>query len=199
MGRRRAIDVQDLIDAAARVFARRGYTDATLADVAIEAKVSKPTVYQYVDSKQRLLETIVEQLIYPLGDGIDRIVGGDGSAGGKLDAYIDLHVTSAIRYQPFYLVLTADQHQLSPQGLRRYQSWARSVDAAAAKLLEQGQHEGKIRSDIDIPIAVNLLNSTLTSIARWFRPGDRYTAEQLTTEVRKYLSGLLVDPATVTG
>jgi AcrR family transcriptional regulator len=43
---------------------RRGYADATLDDIAAEAGVSKPTVYQYVASKQRLLETIVEQAIY---------------------------------------------------------------------------------------------------------------------------------------
>src|SRR5580693_1645910 len=60
---------------AARVFERRGYADATLDDIAAEAGISKPTVYQYVSSKQRLLETIVEQAIYPLREGIEQIVG----------------------------------------------------------------------------------------------------------------------------
>jgi AcrR family transcriptional regulator len=70
VGRRRALETQDLVAAAARVFERRGYADATLDDIAAEAGVSKPTVYQYVSSKQRLLETIVEQAIYPLREGI---------------------------------------------------------------------------------------------------------------------------------
>src|ERR1700735_2493427 len=74
MGRSRAIDTQALVAAAARVFERRGFADATLDDIAAEAGVSKPTVYQYVSSKQRLLETIVEQAIYPLRDGIEQIV-----------------------------------------------------------------------------------------------------------------------------
>jgi hypothetical protein len=34
----------------------------------------------------------------------------------------------------------------------------------------QGVDEGLVRPDIDIPIAVNLLNSALTSIARWYHP-----------------------------
>jgi AcrR family transcriptional regulator len=197
MGRRRAIDVQDLVDAAARVFERRGYTDATLADIAAEAGVSKPTVYQYVESKQHLLETIVEQAIYPLRDGIDRIIASQESAARKLDAYIELHVTSATRYKVYYAVLTADQHQLSAHGLRRYQSWARSINHSATELLEQGQREGAVRPDIDLPIAANLLNSTLTSIARWYRPGDRYQADQITAEVRKYLGGLFLTTAEI--
>ena len=192
MGRRPALDVQQLIDAAARVFERRGYTDATLAHIAAEAGVSKPTVYQYVKSKQQLLETIVEQVVYPLRDGIDQIVKSDRAAIDKLGAYIELHVLSAIRYQPYYVVLTSDQHQLSPQALRRYQSWARTVNDAATELLQQGRREGAVRSDIDIPIAVNLLNSTLTSIARWYRPGDRAQPDEIVAEVGKYLSGLIL-------
>lgn len=191
MGRRRALDVQELVDAAARVFERKGYTDATLADIAAEAGVSKPTVYQYVKSKQELLETIVEQAVYPLRDGIDKIAASEWSAAEKLDAYIELHVLSAIRYKPYYAVLTSDQHQLSPQALRRYQSWARSVNRSAAGLLEQGQREGVVRGDIDVPVVVNLLNSTLTSIARWYRPGDRVKPEQIVAEVGKYLGGLI--------
>ncbi len=168
MGRRRALGTQDLIDAAARVFERRGYADATLDDIAAEAGISKPTVYQYVASKQRLLETIVEQAIYPLRDGIDQIVQSTASSSGKLEAYVRLHVNSAARYRAYYLVLMADQHQLSPQGLRNYQSWA------------------------DIPIAVNLLNSALTSIARWYHPTDRLSPDQIHDQVMKLLRGLLL-------
>ena len=192
MGRRPALDAQQLIDAAARVFERRGYTDATLANIAAEAGVSKPTVYQYVKSKQQLLETIVEQAVYPLRDGIDQIVKSECAAIDKLNAYIEFHVLSAIRYQPYYAVLTSDQHQLSPQALRRYQSWARTVNHATTELLEQGKREGAVRPDIDIPIAVNLLNSTLTSIARWYRPGDRAEPDEMVAEVGKYLSGLIL-------
>jgi len=193
MGRRRALDVQELVDAAARVFERQGYTDATLADIAAEAGISKPTVYQYVKSKQELLETIVEQAVYPLRDGINRIVASERPVADKLTAYLELHVTAAIQYQPYYAVLTSDQHQLSPHALRRYQSWARSVNHATTRLLEQGVDEGVVRADIDLPIAVNLLNTMLTSIARWYRPGDRAKPAQIVDEVRKYLGGLLVD------
>lgn len=192
MGRRRALDTQDLVAAAARVFERRGYADATLDDIAAEAGVSKPTIYQYVSSKQRLLETIVEQAIYPLREGIHEIVNSGARASDKLEAYVRLHVNSAARYRAYYLVLMADQHQLSPQGLRNYQSWARQVNHSAAELLRQGVDEGLVRPDIDIPIAVNLLNSALTSIARWYHPTDRLRPDQIHDQVMKLLDGLLL-------
>jgi TetR/AcrR family transcriptional regulator, cholesterol catabolism regulator len=192
MGRRRAIETQELVAAAARVFERQGYADATLDDIAAEAGVSKPTVYQYVSSKQRLLEIIVEQAIYPLREGIEQIVESSGAAGEKLEAYVRLHVNAAARYKAYYVVLMTDQHQLSPQGLRAYQSWARQVNHSAEQLLRQGIDEGLVRHDIDVPIAVNLLNSALTSIARWYRPTDRLKPEQIHDQVMKLLHGVLL-------
>src|SRR4051812_22208916 len=108
MGRPRSVDVQTIVDAAARVFERRSYADATLDQIAAEAGISKPTVYSYVRSKQHLLEIIVEQVIYPLRFGIQEILQSESSAADKLDAYIRLHVRAATQYRVFYQVVIAD-------------------------------------------------------------------------------------------
>jgi TetR/AcrR family transcriptional regulator, cholesterol catabolism regulator len=52
--------------------------------------------------------------------------------------------------------------------------------------------QGLVRPDIDIPIAINLLNSALTSIARWYRPTDRLKPDQIHDQVMKVLHGLLL-------
>jgi hypothetical protein len=92
----------------------------------------------------------------------------------------------------------ADQHQLSSQGLRNYQSWARQVNRSAEQLLRQGVDEGLVRPDVDIPIAVNLLNSALTLIARWYHPTDRLKPDQIHDQVMKVLHGLLLQQPAVT-
>ena len=128
MARPPRTSIQELINAAASVFERKGFVDATMSDIAAEAGISKPTVYQYVDSKNWLLEKIVQQVIYPLRDGLEVIVASDASALEKLEQYVRLQVNSAIRYRTYYAVLIADQHQLSDQALREYLSWARDVN-----------------------------------------------------------------------
>ncbi|PXY18087.1 hypothetical protein DI005_36580 [Prauserella sp. PE36] len=191
MARQRATSVQQLVDAAARVFERKGFVEATISDIAAEAGVSKPTVYQYVNSKRWLLETIVEQLIYPLRDGIDRIVSSDLSAREKLEAYLRMHIENAIKYQTYYLVLTADQHQLSTQALRNFRSWARDVNHAAEGLLSDCAKAGVVRSDLDVGTVVNLVNGMLLSVTRWYRPSGRMGAEQLYQQVYGLLSGYI--------
>jgi AcrR family transcriptional regulator len=46
---------QQIIEAAARVFARKGYERATTREIAQEADVSEGTIYNYFSSKQQLL------------------------------------------------------------------------------------------------------------------------------------------------
>lgn len=192
MPRRRSTSVQALVEAAAKAFEKKGYADATISDIAAEAGVSKPTVYQYVKSKQWLLENIVDQLMYPLRDGMVEIVGSDASSREKLNRYLRLQITSAVRYRTYYSVLMTDQHQLSPHAVRKYISWAREMDHIAAQLFEQCAKDGVTRADLDIPTVVQLVNSMISSIGRWYRPTGRLKPEGIFEQVVGLLSGFIL-------
>jgi AcrR family transcriptional regulator len=48
-----------ILDAARKVFAETGYSGATMDGVAVEAGLSKPTLYQYFESKEALFEAMM--------------------------------------------------------------------------------------------------------------------------------------------
>lgn len=50
-----------ILEAALKVFSASGYTGASMDAVAIEAGLSKPTLYQYFDSKEQLFATMMLQ------------------------------------------------------------------------------------------------------------------------------------------
>ena len=50
----RVVREQQMLDAAVRAFARRGYQHASMDDIAELAGVSKPLVYLYLNSKEEL-------------------------------------------------------------------------------------------------------------------------------------------------
>lgn len=53
---------QRILMAAARVFAERGFHQATVADIAVEAGVGKGTIYEYFSSKEELFRQVVIDL-----------------------------------------------------------------------------------------------------------------------------------------
>jgi AcrR family transcriptional regulator len=68
--RKKARTRQAIADAAARLFAERGYEKVTVADVAREADVSEQTVYNYFQTKEQLV-TDYDQLVQ---DEVSRLI-----------------------------------------------------------------------------------------------------------------------------
>jgi len=51
-----------IIDGAARAFARKGFEAATMADIAGESGYSAPTLYNYFENKEAIIEALFEHL-----------------------------------------------------------------------------------------------------------------------------------------
>ncbi len=64
---------QQLLDAARRVFARRGYQETSLQDLLEEAGVARGTFYQHFSGKQGVFEALVGDFLDALGAALVRI------------------------------------------------------------------------------------------------------------------------------
>ncbi len=61
---------QQLLDTAALVFARKGYHNATVADVIEAADIARGTFYLYFDSKRTLFAELLDRFLLALRDSI---------------------------------------------------------------------------------------------------------------------------------
>jgi AcrR family transcriptional regulator len=92
-GRRRMPRAQrreQILDAATRAFARRGYAATGLDDVAAEAGVTRVILYRHFESKADLYQAVLDQFCAVLGDHVAEPVGG------FTDASIDGLVAAAV-------------------------------------------------------------------------------------------------------
>jgi AcrR family transcriptional regulator len=55
-----------ILDAAARLFARKGYKGATIREIAREAGVAEGSIYNYFDSKHDLLISLPQRISWPV-------------------------------------------------------------------------------------------------------------------------------------
>ena len=71
--RERAQRASEILAAARRVFLERGYTRATMDDVARAAEFSKPTLYQYFENKDALFFSLTKPVVIELGAALDDV------------------------------------------------------------------------------------------------------------------------------
>jgi TetR/AcrR family acrAB operon transcriptional repressor len=88
--RRRAGYRELILKAAERVILRKGYSALTMDDVAREARLSKATVYKYVDGKGSLLFEILGHSFDEVRDEFAAIQAGPGRASEKLTRLIQV-------------------------------------------------------------------------------------------------------------
>lgn len=87
---------EQLLEAAAVLFAERGYHAVGIDDIGAAAGISGPGVYRHVPGKQALLAALCERALTRMLDGAQRISAAHGDPRDRLEALVELHVAFAV-------------------------------------------------------------------------------------------------------
>jgi len=140
-----------LLDAAVRVFARKGYHAARVGDIAEEAGVAYGLLYHYFSSKEEVLRSVFRETWRALIATIESVQEGDDPPREQLRKVAEILLRSWRRDPDLVRVLVLE--------VTRSQLLAGEMDEIGASfqaiqgIVERGQVDGSIRSDIDPRLA----------------------------------------------
>jgi len=136
-----------ILDAAVRVFARKGYHASRVGDIAEEAGVAHGLLYHYFRSKDELLETIFRETWRDVLDAVRAIEETDESARERLAGVAKI-LLRAWRRDPDLVRVLVREVTRSSHVQRRVDE----IDQAFAgleRIIARGQEDGEFRSDVD--------------------------------------------------
>jgi AcrR family transcriptional regulator len=138
-----------LLDAAQRVFSRKGFHAANVADVAAEAGVSQGTVYHYFDSKEALLLAVfTEWETVNLQEEIGQALQAEPTAAGKLGLLAKVS-TERIASSRSLLEASVEFWSHIPRNARIRKGFKRMFERMArdvAMVIQQGIDAGEFRA-----------------------------------------------------
>jgi TetR/AcrR family fatty acid metabolism transcriptional regulator len=142
-----------ILDAAITVFARTGYHDARVSDIAREAGIAYGLVYHYFRNKEEILETIFEERWTGFVETVEAIAEAPTRTEEKLEAIAAL-ILGAYRLRRdwvkvFVLEIQRSSRFAEPSQLRAVGRFFQAV----AKILRAGQAQGALRGDLDPEVA----------------------------------------------
>jgi AcrR family transcriptional regulator len=100
----RAASRAQILDAAGRVFAARGYFDAKVADIAREAGMSQGSVYWYFASKQDVLKAVLADGFEAVERPLRETAALEGSGREKLEHLIGQYIGLGRERAAFFTV-----------------------------------------------------------------------------------------------
>lgn len=136
----------EILDAARRVFARKGFEGASVDEVADAAGLAKGTVYTYFPSKRDLYLAALHQGISELTEQTRRNVDAARTTGEKLRAFIATRIRYAEANRDFVTIYHAEFGPVHPASLKKEfkQLYQRQIGVLEA-VIEQGMARGELR------------------------------------------------------
>jgi len=186
-----------ILDAAVRCFARRGYYATTIEDLVAETGLSRGALYLYYPSKEAIYLAISERWGCGLEAAIRARLAPDLSPAAILRVLIEVtgeHVQAQADACRILMEGWNLAHQIPALAERVRREHERS-HAALGDLLRAGITTGEFRADLQVDIQVLLLEATLHGLmVQWHRqPGSvdwHAAAEEIIRGLRASFSGL---------
>ena len=184
-----------LLDAAVRVFARKGYHTCRVGDIAEEAGVAHGLLYHYFASKEELLETVFRENWSDLLEAVKAVEESDEPAREQLRQVAAILLRSWRRDPDLVRVLVREVAR-SPQVQLRVAEIGEAFQAIE-RIVRRGQEAGEFRSDLDPRLAAVIFYGALEEILTgWvlgqLPDGDDEVARAERTVVELVCGGLAV-------
>lgn len=191
MARGRARDYattrEQILARAAALFAERGYSGASMNDVAQACGVSKPALYHYVADKQQLLLEITAGHIDRLAALVAQVGAAHPEPAPRLRALIEAFVEVYAGAQAEHRVLTEDVRFLPDAERTRVLDGQRRVVAAFSGTLAELRPElGRAR--LDKPVTM-LLFGMMNWMFTWLGPAGALGPGDMATIVADLFFG----------
>jgi AcrR family transcriptional regulator len=182
--RRRA---PEIMEAAARVFAERGFHGATTQDIADVLGIRQASLYYYFPSKEGALELVCLQGVAGFFEVAKAIASGPGTAADKLARLIKSHLSPLTDRSDFVRVFLNERQHLPRESRRRIGRWSRGLERVFEDVLREGIRRGEFRADLDTRLAVLGILGMANAVANWYR-SEEVTIDRVSAEFVRLLA-----------
>jgi AcrR family transcriptional regulator len=134
---------QQLLDAAAQLFAERGYADTRVIDIVRAAGVAKGLFYWYFENKEALFEELAESIRLSLRRQQRRAMDPDAPALARIRMGVEASVEFMAEHAHFFSLLEVEGRNFTEVLRRGSDQHLRDVRT----LIVEGQREGTIRDE----------------------------------------------------
>jgi AcrR family transcriptional regulator len=162
----------EIIEAAAQVFAERGYHGATTQDIADILHIRQASLYYYVPSKEAALELVCIQGVAGFFETAQAIAGGPGKARERLAGLIRAHMVPILDRGNYVRVFLTQRQFLPNRSRRRVGKWSRGLEKIFETVIRDGMRKGEFRGDLDPRLTTLAILGLANGVSSWYGKED---------------------------
>lgn len=181
----------DVVRAAGRLFAERGYHGTSMRDLGKELGLLGSSLYSHVDSKQDLLVEVVEEGARLFENSADAALATAGTAADRLHALIRGHVDVVVDNIEVSRTFLNEARMLDDDHRGRILAARDHYEDVFRTVLREGSDDGSFHADLDPKTSAIFILSMLNAVERWYDPNGEIDRAALVERLDGFALGAL--------
>ena len=190
---------QRILDAAARTFRDKGFAGTTLNDIAVAARLRAGSIYYHFDSKERLLEEVLDIGIARVAAAVRRAIEAlppETPPTERIRTGIEAHLRSLL-YHGEYTSASFRIFGQTPRDVQgRVLARRRAYADCWRELLHEAREAGELDPRRDLGLARMFLFGALNWSVEWYDPEKGSLDDFVREAAETFLHGILAAPGT---
>jgi AcrR family transcriptional regulator len=187
--------MQEVLDAAARLFHEKGYRSTSLADIGQVLGMNKASLYYYVRSKEDLAKQLILRASRTLRDVSSSLEIDNLDPPQALERLVREHCAVILSYPNEFGLLIQQRRFVEPQALGEINERERVYVSHVRAVIARGMEQGFFRK-ADVGVATSLALHAVNSLLSWYRPAGRLPASAATDATWAFVLGGLAQQRT---
>ncbi|MBT3704099.1 MAG: TetR/AcrR family transcriptional regulator [Alphaproteobacteria bacterium] len=180
--------LKEIRDAAASVFAEKGFHGASTRDIADRLGIKQAGLYHYFSSKNAALTEVCRMGVEEFHDRARDIANADMTADEKITAAIAAHMAPFHQMPDYVKVFLNERRYLSSDTAKPVTRLAASYEKVLQGMFEEGVLDKTFQPDLDCRLVTLAMLGLCNSVLQWYRGSD---ATEITDIAHKY-AGIIV-------
>ena len=177
----------DVIDAAGRLFAERGYHGTSMRELGKELGLLGSSLYSHVESKQDLLVEVVEEGARLFQASAEQALSIEGKARVRFDALVVGHVDVVMDNVDVARTFLNEARMLDIDHRQRVIEVRDHYEGVFRSVLDEGIRDGSFRFDIDPKTTSIFILSVLNALERWYDPTGPIDRQGLANGLKRFV------------
>jgi len=147
----------EIVDICAGLFARQGYAETGIAEIADSVGLARGALYYYIGSKESLLAEIHDRVLIPLLTETHRIVDMDTSPEERLREVSRVLLEAIIERRDHVWVFLHEYRSLTGPRRERFREQRREFESLLGQLFREGVADGSLQIDDEYSTVIAFL------------------------------------------
>ena len=163
---------QRFLQESLKLIHEKGFNATSMRDIAEHMQFEVANIYNYIESKQSLLETFLFGISNEFHQGILKIIEASLTPREKLEALVNLHIRLTAS-KPYEVALLVNEwRHLQEPRLAEFIKEREAYEAYVGQIIKAGMDKGEIRK-MELDIANHMVLSSVRWLYSWYTSHSR--------------------------